>query len=129
MKKRLAALAAVVALTAGIVACGSSGGSTPAGPAAEVTPGLGSNVTVIMTEPGCHAFQTPSGKSLTQTVTGSAIVSNYDEAPLDVVTANGRPALNGPIPVGGKATLDAGTYTITMVDQEPEDNTLTLTVS
>lgn len=122
--KRIAILATTAALAVGIAACGgsSSNDSLPAAKPAN-TP-----VTVVMAEPGCHWFSTPSGNALKQTVNGPAILSNYDEAALDV-KANGKQVLDGPIPVGGKATLSTGNYTITMVGQEPTDNTLHLTVN
>lgn len=86
---------------------------------------------VAMRDPGCHWFYLGGGpnqrkyaKSVTRT--GPVTLLNLDEAALIIKGPGGtkREA------VGAKLTLKAkGTYRITMVKQEPDDNTLILKVT
>ena len=81
-------------------------------------------VAVVMHDPGCHWFSV-GGKLLTrQTVTGSAKLTNYDEAALIVMGRHGMQRLQ----VGKSIVLGKGVYRITMVGQASDDNHLKLTV-
>jgi len=86
---------------------------------------------VAMKDPGCHWFYVgggPNNRKYVKTLTrsGPVTILNLDEAALIVKGPGGarRDA------VGAKLTLRAkGTYRITMVHQEPDDNTLILRIS
>lgn len=86
---------------------------------------------VAMRDPGCHWFYVGGGpnhrryvKALTRS--GPVTLLNLDEAAL-IVKGPGGTKREG---VGAKLTLRAaGTYRITMVHQEPDDNTLVLKVT
>jgi hypothetical protein len=86
---------------------------------------------VAMKDPGCHWFYVGGGpnnrkyvKSLTRS--GPVTLLNLDEAALIVK----GPAGTKREAVGSKLTLRAtGTYRITMVHQEPDDNTLILKIT
>ena len=81
-------------------------------------------VVVAMHDPGCHWFAV-GGKFVKKlTVTGPVALANYDEAALKVA----GPAGVKRDPIGKKVTLGRGVYTITMVGQAPDDNTLELIV-
>jgi hypothetical protein len=82
-------------------------------------------VTVAMGDPGCHWFQ--QGQSLTKSmaVTGPVSLQNSDEAALKVAGSSGVQK----DPLGGQVSLTPGSYTITMVGQASDDNTLHLQVS
>ena len=85
---------------------------------------------IAMHDPGCHWFYVGGGpnsrtyaKSLTRS--GPVTLLNLDEATLIIKGPSGTTKQH----VGAKLTLKAkGTYHITMVGQEPDDNTLTLKV-
>jgi hypothetical protein len=81
-------------------------------------------VTVVMHDPGCHWFSVNGAFKTKLAVKGSAKLLNVDEAALKVVGAGTvrRVAL------GKTVLLGKGTYTITMVGQEPDDNHLKLVV-
>ena len=85
---------------------------------------------VAMKDPGCHWFYTgggPNHRKYVKTVVRTAPVTlvNLDEAAL-IVKGPGGTKKDG---VGAKLTLKAkGVYTITMVKQAPDDNTLHLTI-
>jgi hypothetical protein len=107
----LAAAAALLVLAAGTA--GAAAGHRSA-----------TTVTVAMHDPGCHWFSV-GGKFLkTLTVKGPVSFANYDEAALKVAGPAGvkRDA------IGKRINLTRGTYTITMVGQAPDDNTLKLVV-
>ena len=82
-------------------------------------------VTVVMHDPGCHWFSVDGKLSRTLTVTGPAVLSNFDMATLDIV--GGRSGMQA-AHVGKRVTLARGTYRIVMVGQERDDNVLTLLV-
>jgi hypothetical protein len=90
-----------------------------------------SPLVVAMKDPGCHWFYVgggPSNRKYAKSLTRSGPVTllNLDEAALIIKGPSGtkREA------VGAKLTLRAtGTYRITMVHQEPDDNTLILRVT
>ena len=92
-------------------------GTMAAAPAAQT-------VTVAMRDPGCHWFQQGQSFTKTMSVTGPANLQNSDEAALKVAGSSGVRK----DPMGGQISLDAGSYTITMVGQAPDDNTLHLRV-
>lgn len=120
MRKTLLTSIAVLAAVAGAaVATGAASAGASSSP-----------LIVAMKDPGCHWFYTGGGpnhrnyaKSLTRT--GPVTLLNLDEAALIVKGPGGTKKE----PVGTKLTLRAaGTYRITMVHQEPDDNTLILKV-
>lgn len=86
---------------------------------------------VAMKDPGCHWFYLgggPNDRKYAKTATRSGPVTllNLDEAALILKGPGGTKTQ----PVGTKLTLKAkGTYRITMVKQEPDDNTLILKVT
>lgn len=82
-------------------------------------------VTVAMRDPGCHWFQTSQGYQKSLSVTGPVNLVNSDEAALKIVGAHGAQTDR----LGGQVSLAPGSYTITMVGQAPDDNTLHLSVS
>jgi hypothetical protein len=121
MRKAILISIAVLAAAAGAaVATGAASAGASSSP-----------LIVAMKDPGCHWFYVGGGpnhrkyvKSLTRT--GPVTLLNLDEATLIVKGPGGtkREA------VGTKLTLRAaGTYRITMVHQEPDDNTLILRVT
>ncbi len=81
-------------------------------------------VTIAMHDPGCHWFSVGGKFVKTLSVKGPISLANFDEAALKVAGPSGvkREA------VGKKLSLTRGTYKITMVGQEPDDNTLKLIV-
>jgi len=85
---------------------------------------------VAMKDPGCHWFYTgggPDHRSYTKTLVrrGPITLLNLDEAALTIKGPGGTKTER----VGAKLTLKAkGVYRITMVKQEPSDNTLKLTI-
>ena len=98
-----------------------------AGPAigAPHTARAASSVRVVMRDPGCHWFAV-GGKFKTKlSVKGPAVLSNLDEAALKI-TGTGATKR---VAVGRKITLARGRYTIVMVHQPSDDNTLKLVVS
>jgi hypothetical protein len=113
----IAVLAAAAAAAVATTAASAGGGSSP--------------LIVAMKDPGCHWFYVGGGpnhrryvKALTRS--GPVTLLNLDEAAL-IVKGPGGTKREG---VGAKLTLRAaGTYRITMVHQEPDDNTLVLKVT
>jgi hypothetical protein len=85
---------------------------------------------VAMKDPGCHWFYTGGGsghRKYVKTVvrTGPVTLVDLDEAALIVKGPGGTKKFA----VGARLTLKAkGVYTITMVKQAPDDNTLKLTI-
>ena len=120
MRKFTLLSVAVLALAASAVATSSSFASPSKAP-----------LIVAMRDPGCHWFYVGGGpgnrkyvKSLTHS--GPVTLLNLDEATLIIKGPSGTTKQH----VGAKLTLKAkGTYHITMVGQEPDDNTLTLKVN
>jgi acyl-coenzyme A synthetase/AMP-(fatty) acid ligase len=82
-------------------------------------------VTVAMHDPGCHWFFTAGTFRKTMTARGPVALLNQDEAALKVVGSTGAKR----DPVGKRILLGRGVYTITMVGQAPDDNTLKLVVN
>ena len=82
-------------------------------------------VTVAMSDPGCHWFKAGSSYKKTMAVTGPVNLLNTDEAALKVSGPGGAKT----DAVGHQVSLAPGTYTITMVGQASDDNTLHLAVS
>ena len=83
-------------------------------------------VTVAMHDPGCHWFQVGSQLEKSMSVNGPVKVLNSDEAAIQVTVTGAKPML---IPMGQTAEIPSGPHAITMVGQEPDDNTLSLQVS
>jgi hypothetical protein len=81
-------------------------------------------VTVAMHDPGCHWFQQGQSFTKSMAVTGPVNLQNSDEAALKVAGSSGVQK----DPMGGQVSLTPGSYTITMVGQAPDDNTLHLQV-
>jgi hypothetical protein len=82
-------------------------------------------VKVIMRDPGCHWFQVGSKFKTKLAVSGGAAkLTNYDEAALKIKASGVHNRVN----VGRAIALTPGRYTITMVGQPSDDNTLHLTV-
>jgi hypothetical protein len=88
-------------------------------------------IIVAMKDPGCHWFYVGGGPSHRKYVkslarSGPVTLLNLDEAAL-IIRGPGGTKQEA---VGAKLTLRAsGTYRITMVHQEPDDNTLILRVT
>ena len=82
-------------------------------------------VTVVMHDPGCHWFSVAGKLTTTQTVAGSAKLTNYDEAALIVKSSHGKQVVK----LGKTVLLGKGLYKITMVGQASDDNHLKLVVS
>jgi hypothetical protein len=94
--------------------------------AAATTPRL---VTVAMHDPGCHWLDSHGHFSLHLATRGPVLLRNEDET-IVVVRSH---ALEGPfgmrtIAVGRALALGRGTYRITMMGQDVEDNHLVLVV-
>jgi hypothetical protein len=106
--KTLAAFAVVVAGLAGGAARAATVPSLP----------------IAMHDPGCHSFFMDGKFTQVARVNGSVKLLNEDEATLKVAGANGVQR----IPVGKSLVVGAGSYTITMVGQAPDDNHLKLIV-
>jgi hypothetical protein len=81
-------------------------------------------VNVVMRDPGCHWFAVGSRFKTKLAVPGTAKLTNLDEAALKIAGAGSARHVN----VGRSLALAKGAYTITMVGQKPDDNTLHLTV-
>ena len=88
-------------------------------PAAQATA-----VKVVMRDPGCHWFAVGSHFKTKLAVPGTAKLTNFDEAALKITAAGSHQRVN----VGRSLALATGAYTITMVGQKADDNTLHLTV-
>ena len=120
MRKVIFTSIAVLALAASAVASSAAFAATSNAP-----------LIVAMKDPGCHWFYTgggPNHRRYTKTVTrvGPVTLLNLDEAALIVK----GPASTKTLRVGTTLRIAAkGTYRITMVKQEPDDNTLTLKVT
>jgi hypothetical protein len=87
-------------------------------------PAAAQTVTVAMRDPGCHWFQQGQSFTKSMSVTGPVNLQNSDEAALKVDGSSGIQK----DPMGGQVSLTPGSYTITMVGQAPDDNTLHLQV-
>src|SRR3954447_16208675 len=136
MRKSLALLIALCALSVVVVAVQAIG--APSHPKAAThtrvaavtavhTPALASRaaaVKVVMRDPGCHWFAVGAKFKTKLAVSGAAKLSNLDEAALKIKGAGSVKHVK----VGRTAALGRGAYTITMVGQKPDDNTLHLTV-
>ena len=83
------------------------------------------SLNVVMKDPGCHWFQTDAGLKASTSVKGPVRLMNMDEAALKIVGPSGTMVDH----VGKAVLLPAGSYRITMVGQEPDDNRLKLAVS
>jgi hypothetical protein len=83
-----------------------------------------SAVNVVMRDPGCHWFAVGSRFKTKLAVPGTAKLTNMDEAALKIAGAGPTRHVN----VGRSLALAKGAYTITMVGQASDDNTLHLTV-
>jgi len=120
MRKFILISTAVLAVAASVVVTSTAAAGTSKAP-----------LMVAMKDPGCHWFYVGGGpnsrkyaKSLTRS--GPVTLLNLDEAALIIKGPGGtkRDA------VGAKLTLRAtGTYRITMVHQESDDNTLILRIT
>jgi hypothetical protein len=102
-----------------------SGTTTVVTRASAVQPAKVQTVHVVMHDPGCHWFQTDGGLKRTLNIKGPVNLANMDEAALKVVGVSGTKIDH----VGSAVRLKPGTYHITMVGQQPDDNHLKLTVS
>jgi hypothetical protein len=89
-----------------------------------IVPAAAQTVTVAMRDPGCHWFQQGQSFTKSMSVTGPVNLQNSDEAALKVDGSSGVQK----DPMGGQVSLTPGSYTITMVGQAPDDNTLHLQV-
>jgi hypothetical protein len=78
-----------------------------------------------MHDPGCHWFFVGGKFTKTESVDGSVKLVNEEENTLKVAGAQGVQR----IPTGKSLVVGAGHYTITMVNQAPDDNHLKLIVS
>ncbi len=117
MSKRIALTVLAAAFAATMLASGvglaSSGKAKP-----RVVP-------IVMAEPGCHWFKVGGKNKLKLVVHGTTKFRNLDEAALIFKGTK----FNKHLAVGKFLTITKrGVYKITMVDQEPDDNTLTLVV-
>jgi hypothetical protein len=84
------------------------------------------HLTIVMHDPGCHWFAAGTAFKKTESVKGTAIVRNIDEAAMIFKGPHGFHAL---LPVGKTLRIvKQGVYHITMVKQAPDDNHLLLTV-
>lgn len=83
-----------------------------------------SPVNVVMRDPGCHWFAVGSHFKTKLAVPGTAKLTNMDEAALRIKGSG--PAQH--VDVGRSLALAKGAYTVTMVGQASDDNTLHLTV-
>ena len=117
----------VTVISIAVLALAASAVATSAASAAANT----SPLIVAMKDPGCHWFYTgggPNHREYSKTVArvGPVTLLNLDEAALIVKGPAGAKTIR----VGAKLTLKTkGTYRITMVKQEPDDNVLTLRVT
>ena len=111
--------ATLVVVAAGLLALAAGQAVAAAGHSSVKT------VTVAMHDPGCHWFSAGGKFVKTLKVKGPVALANYDEAALKVAGPSG---LNR-VAVGKKITLGHGAYTIKMVGQAPDDNTLRLVVT
>jgi hypothetical protein len=129
----LIALCSVIAVVVAVQAAGAPLHSKAAAPTpvAAVTPAKApaaaartAAVKVVMRDPGCHWFAVGAKLKTGLAVSGAAKLSNFDEAALKIKGAGSVKRVN----VGHTVALGRGRYTITMVAQKPDDNTLHLTV-
>jgi hypothetical protein len=129
----LVAIGAVFAVVVGVPTIGSSSHPRAAAhvrvaPAAAVKAPAqtapAAAVKVVMRDPGCHWFAVGANLKTKLAVSGTAKLLNLDEAALEIKGAGSVKRVN----VGRTAALGRGAYTITMVGQKPDDNTLHLTV-
>jgi hypothetical protein len=109
---------ASLAIVAGLVAV-AGGQAVAAGAHSSVK-----TVGVVMHDPGCHWFSVGGKYVKTLSVKGPVALANYDENTLIVAGPSGVKH----DPIMKKITLQRGTYTITMVKQAHDDNTLKLVV-
>jgi hypothetical protein len=134
MRKLLALIAFCSLFVAVVVvqASGSPSHPTAASHAAVAAPAVktparaarSAAVKVVMRDPGCHWFAVGSKFKTKLAVSGGAKLLNLDEATLKIKGAGSAKRVN----VGRTVALGHGTYTITMVGQKSDDNTLHLTV-
>jgi hypothetical protein len=129
----LIAIGAVFAVVMGIQTINSSVRPTVAAHArvtpvaavkAPAKPAHTAAVKVIMRDPGCHWFAVGASFKTKLAVSGTAKLSNFDEAALRIKSAGSVKRVS----VGHTTALGRGAYTITMVGQHSHDNTLHLTV-
>jgi hypothetical protein len=129
----LIALCSVIVVVVAVQAGGAPSHSKAAAPTpvAAVTPAKTpaaaarpAAVKVVMRDPGCHWFAVGAKLKTGLAVSGAAKLSNFDEAALKIKGAGSVKRVN----VGHTVALGRGRYTITMVAQKPDDNTLHLTV-
>ena len=136
MRKLLAVLIAIVSAFAVVVGVQTISSSNPTVAAhARVVPVAAvkapaktartAAVKVVMRDPGCHWFAVGATFKTKLAVSGTAKLSNLDEATLKIKHAGSVKRVK----VGRTAALGRGAYTITMVGQHPDDNTLHLTVN
>jgi hypothetical protein len=93
-------------------------------PAAATPAARPAAVKVVMRDPGCHWFAVGSKLKTRLAVSGMAKLSNFDEAALRIKSHGAVKRVR----VGRTTALGRGAYTITMVGQKSDDNTLHLTV-
>ena len=130
MIKHLLRILPLAGCTLLLAACGSSGTQSPSSAAAPTASAAKSAaaaptaVTVVMRDPGCHWFAVGNGFKTHLSLKGPVSLRNIDEATLKIAGAAGMKTA----PVGRTALLRSGSYTIRMVGQKPDDNTLHLTV-
>jgi len=96
-----------------------------AGPVSAAKTTAPTAVTVVMHDPGCHWFSVNGVFKRTLAVKGPAVLTNLDEATLDIV--GGKSGMHV-AKIGKPVTLARGTYKIVMVGQANDDNVLTLVV-
>jgi hypothetical protein len=114
--KKLLTLTAVVVCVASVVVSAAAAGTRQAA--------RGKTVTVAMRDPGCHWFLVKGKYLKTLRVSGPISLLNLDEASIKIAGRAGVKVER----VGHKLALGHGTYRITMVGQEPDDNHLLLVI-
>jgi hypothetical protein len=115
--RRLATAIAPIALAALLLAGPAAGAPQHRGHARTA-------VRVVMRDPGCHWFAVGHGFKTKLSVRGPVVLSNFDEAAL-LVRGHGH---TRHAKVGKRIGLTRGRYTIRMIHQARDDNTLHLVV-